>query len=305
MIGLSSVGEPGAGEELFPRRLFFRNTFRIVQGDHGIGRWCIAVLEDSEHGLQLFVREPPSSGPLARSSRSTTAGVPSTGEPLLAQGPARAQWSGLRQTGCALDRGVPVGDLLVEADDLARRAPALLEPSVVEGQDRETGVVESRGEQVRGRLLRHRGSAGHDHAAAVGPRIVPGGSTPSTRGTAQTGSGSAITTRSTVIRLTTKPSSSASRATARGARRHRARRSPPAGRAFADRGGCSARRPARRNARSPPDDSSPEPRAAGLGHGEGLVPHSAPGPTIAAHHLRAMNHGADHRTTYGQCPTRY
>ncbi|WSM27685.1 hypothetical protein OG258_47825 [Streptomyces mirabilis] len=36
------------------RRLFFRNT---VRGDRGIGRWCIAVLEDSEQGLQLFVRE--------------------------------------------------------------------------------------------------------------------------------------------------------------------------------------------------------------------------------------------------------
>lgn len=195
-------------------------------------------------------RPTPSSGTLARSSRSTTAGVPSTGKPLLAKGSARAQWSGSRQTGCALDRGVPVGDLLVEAHDLSRRAPALPEPPVVEGQDRETGVAESRGEQVRGRLLRHRGSASHDHAAAVGPRIVPAGSTPGTRGTAQTGSGSAITTRSMVIRLTTKPSSSASRATARAARRHRARRSPPAGRAFADRSGCSARRPARRNARS-------------------------------------------------------
>ncbi|MCX4617092.1 MULTISPECIES: hypothetical protein [Streptomyces] len=46
---------------------------------------------------------------------------------------------------------------------------------------------------------------------------MPGGSTPSTRGTAQTSSGSAITRRSTVIRLTTKPSSSTSRATARAA----------------------------------------------------------------------------------------
>ncbi|MFE4990571.1 hypothetical protein ACFRH4_04370 [Streptomyces mirabilis] len=54
LIMLSRVGEPGAVEELFPRRLFFRNT---VRGDRGIGRWCIAVLEDSEQGLQLFVRE--------------------------------------------------------------------------------------------------------------------------------------------------------------------------------------------------------------------------------------------------------
>lgn len=29
----------------------------------------------------------------------------------------------VRQTGCVLDRGVPVGDLLVETDDLARRSP--------------------------------------------------------------------------------------------------------------------------------------------------------------------------------------
>ncbi|MEU1450102.1 hypothetical protein, partial [Streptomyces mirabilis] len=57
VIMLSRVGEPGAVEELFPRRLFFRDTFRIVRGDRGIGRWCIAVLEDSEQGLQLFVRE--------------------------------------------------------------------------------------------------------------------------------------------------------------------------------------------------------------------------------------------------------
>src|SRR5258706_10286976 len=65
--------------------------------------------------------------------------------------------------------------LLADAHDLARPATALPETAVVEGENGEPGVVEPLGEQVGRRLLRHRQTAGHDHAAAVGSRVVPGG----------------------------------------------------------------------------------------------------------------------------------
>jgi hypothetical protein len=73
------------------------------------------------------------------------------------------------------DRGLPVGELLPDADDLARLPSALPKTAVVEGQDSEPGLVESLREQVGARLLGHRASAGHDHAGAVGSWIVPGG----------------------------------------------------------------------------------------------------------------------------------
>src|SRR6266567_5301687 len=51
---------------------------------------------------------------------------------------------------------------------------ALAQVAVVEGQDAEPGLVEPPGEQVGARLLGHREAAGHDHAGAVAPRVVPG-----------------------------------------------------------------------------------------------------------------------------------
>ena len=74
----------------------------------------------------------------------------------------------------AADRGPPVGELLADALHLARLPAALAQVAVVEGQDAEPGLGEPPGEQVGSRLLGHREAAGHDHAAAVGPRVVPG-----------------------------------------------------------------------------------------------------------------------------------
>lgn len=74
LIMLSRVGEPGAVEELFPRRLFFRGTFRIVRGDHGIGRRCIALLEDSEQGCSCSSESgPPAAVVMPYSSRRKAA----------------------------------------------------------------------------------------------------------------------------------------------------------------------------------------------------------------------------------------
>src|SRR5262249_17813258 len=66
-------------------------------------------------------------------------------------------------------------ELLADANDLARPPAALPETAVVEGEHREPGVVEPPGERVGARLLGHRAATGHDHAGAIGPRIVPGG----------------------------------------------------------------------------------------------------------------------------------
>ena len=74
----------------------------------------------------------------------------------------------------AADRGPPVGELLADALHLARLPAALAQVAVVKGQDGEPGVGEPPGEQVGSRLLGHCEPAGHDHAAAVGPGVVPG-----------------------------------------------------------------------------------------------------------------------------------
>src|SRR6185437_13991264 len=74
----------------------------------------------------------------------------------------------------AADRGPPVGELLADALHLARLPAALAQVAVVEGQDAEPGFGEPPGEHVSSRLLGHCEAAGHDHAAAVGPGIVPG-----------------------------------------------------------------------------------------------------------------------------------
>jgi hypothetical protein len=71
------------------------------------------------------------------------------------------------------DRGLPVGELIPDAHDLARLATALPEMAVVDGEDGEPGVVESLREQVGARFLGHRATAGHDHARAVDPWVVP------------------------------------------------------------------------------------------------------------------------------------
>src|SRR5262249_32279882 len=44
----------------------------------------------------------------------------------------------------------------------------------IESEHREPDVIEAAGEQVRPRLLGHRETAGHDHAAAVGSGVEPG-----------------------------------------------------------------------------------------------------------------------------------
>ncbi len=72
------------------------------------------------------------------------------------------------------DRGVPVGVLFADADDLPWLTAALPETAVVEGEHREPGLVEQRGEPIGPRLLGHRSPAGHDHARTRGPRVVPG-----------------------------------------------------------------------------------------------------------------------------------
>jgi hypothetical protein len=73
------------------------------------------------------------------------------------------------------DRGLPVGELLPDADDLARLSTAVPETAIVEGEDGEPCVVESLREPVGARLLGHCEAAGHDHAGTVGSWIVPGG----------------------------------------------------------------------------------------------------------------------------------
>src|SRR6516225_9289629 len=75
----------------------------------------------------------------------------------------------------AADRGLPVGELFPDPLHLARLPSAFPDVAVIEGQDAEPGLVEPPGEPVGARLLGHREAAGHDHAAAVGPWIVPGG----------------------------------------------------------------------------------------------------------------------------------
>ena len=64
---------------------------------------------------------------------------------------------------------------IAQAPNADGPAAALAEAAVVESEHREPGVIEAAGEQVRARLLGHRETAGHDHAAAVGSGIEPGG----------------------------------------------------------------------------------------------------------------------------------
>jgi hypothetical protein len=74
-----------------------------------------------------------------------------------------------------VDRRLPVVELVADPRDLARLPAALAHTAVVESDDAEPGIVEPLGELVGARLLGHREPAGHDHARAVGSRIVPRG----------------------------------------------------------------------------------------------------------------------------------
>jgi Thiamine pyrophosphate enzyme, N-terminal TPP binding domain len=71
------------------------------------------------------------------------------------------------------DPGLPIGNLLADELDLAGLSAAVPEMAVVEGEHREPGGVEPPREQVGAWVLRHREPTGHDHAGAVGARVVP------------------------------------------------------------------------------------------------------------------------------------
>ena len=60
------------------------------------------------------------------------------------------------------DRGLPVGNLVPDGQDLARAPTALTKMAVVEGEDGEPGVVESLREQVCTGLLGHGEAPGQD-----------------------------------------------------------------------------------------------------------------------------------------------
>ena len=62
-----------------------------------------------------------------------------------------------------------------DGQDLARLPAAVPTMAVVEGEDSEPRVLNRLRKQVGAGLHRHREPSGHDHAGAVGPRVVPPG----------------------------------------------------------------------------------------------------------------------------------
>src|SRR5205814_125184 len=80
-----------------------------------------------------------------------------------------------RQSAGECQRGVPVSQLVIDANDLPGLASALAEPAVVEGQDREAGGVEGSGETVGGWLLRYGEPTRHHDDRSVVASVEPSG----------------------------------------------------------------------------------------------------------------------------------
>ena len=81
----------------------------------------------------------------------------------------------MRTGSCEFDRGLPVRKLLADPSNLAWLPTALADVAIVESQNSEPGLMESRREEVGAGLLRDAKATRHDHAATVDARVVPGG----------------------------------------------------------------------------------------------------------------------------------
>ena len=181
----AAVGRVGRGEQRDrprraaqrhqPRRAARQAAQRVEYGQAGEAQHrerLLVARRIAGGGRVVGVRRLGDRRGQPRVARREREDVPARGRKGPDREPGRVD---LRQPGRERDRSPPVLELLPDPHHLARLAAALAQVAVVEGQDREPGLLEPLCELVGARLLGHREPARHDHACPVGARIVPGG----------------------------------------------------------------------------------------------------------------------------------